>query len=110
MQAALDETDRRRTKQIAHNKANNITPKTIQKRIADIMEGAYSGGRGGKRGQTSAKVAESKAEYKTMTPDKAIKMIAKLEKAMFEHAKNLEFEEAAKTRDEITQLREQALL
>ena len=110
MQAALDETDRRRIKQIAHNKANNITPKTIQKRIADIMEGAYSGGRGGKRGQTSAKVAESKVEYSTMTPDKAIKMIAKLEKTMFEQAKNLEFEEAAKTRDEITQLREQALL
>ena len=110
MQAALDETDRRRAKQITHNKENGITPKTIKKRIADIMEGAYSGGRGNKRGQSSAKVAESKTEYKSLTPAKAIKMIAKLEKDMFKHAKNLEFEEAAKARDEITQLREQALL
>jgi len=95
MQAALDETDRRRAKQMTHNKENNITPQTIRKRIADIMEGAYAGGRGGKRGQKTERVAESKAEYKSLTPDKAIKLIAKLEKAMLQHAKNLEFEEAA---------------
>lgn len=110
MQAALDETDRRRAKQIIHNKENNITPKTIQKRIADIMEGAYGGDRGSKRGQKTKQVAESKADYKTLTPAKAIKLIAKLEKTMFQQAKDLEFEEAARTRDEITQLRAQALL
>ena len=110
MQAALDETDRRRAKQIEHNTENNITPKTIQKRIADIMEGAYGGDRGSKRGKASSKVAESKTDYKALTPAKAIKLMAKLEKDMFKHAKNLEFEEAAKTRDEIQQLREQMLL
>ena len=109
MQAALDETDRRRLKQMEHNKLNSITPKTIQKRIADIMEGAYSGGRGNKRGQTS-KVAETKTDYTALTPAKAIKEIAKLEKTMFKQAKNLEFEEAARTRDEIQQLREQVLI
>lgn len=111
MQAALDETDRRRIKQIAHNKEHNITPKTIQKRIADIMEGAYGGGaRNNKRAQTHSKTAEMKAEYKSLTPAKAIKLIAKLEKTMFQQAKNLEFEEAASTRDEIQKLREQALI
>jgi excinuclease ABC subunit B len=110
MQAALDETDRRRAKQMEHNKENNITPKTIQKRIADIMEGAYGGDRGSKRGKASSKVAEPKTDYKALTPAKAVKLMAKLEKDMFKHAKNLEFEEAAKTRDEIQQLREQMLL
>lgn len=110
MQAALDETERRREKQIAHNKAHNITPKTINKRIADIMEGAYSQGRSTKRSERTRKVAESSADYHSLTPDKAVKLIAKLEKQMFEQAKNLEFEAAAKTRDEITKLREQALV
>jgi excinuclease ABC subunit B len=110
MQKAIDETDRRRTKQIEHNKANNITPKTILKKVADIMEGAYSKGRSGSRSDKGKKVAESETDYKALTPAKAIKLIAKLEKDMFQHAKNLEFEEAARTRDEITKLREQTLL
>ena len=110
MQAALDETDRRRAKQIAHNKEHNITPQTIKKRIADIMEGAYSQGRSTKRGERSRKVAETSTDYHALTPDKAVKMMAKLEKEMFEQAKNLEFEAAAKTRDEITKLKEQALI
>ena len=110
IQAALDETDRRREKQIAHNLAHNITPKTIKKRIADIMEGAYSQGRSSKRGDRTRKVAEPTTDYHSLTPDKAVKMIAKLEKEMFEQAKNLEFEAAANTRDEITKLRDQALI
>ena len=110
MQAALDETDRRRAKQIAHNKEHDITPQTIKKRIADIMEGAYSQGRSTKRGERSRKVAETSTDYHALTPDKAVKMMAKLEKEMFEQAKNLEFEAAAKTRDEITKLKEQALI
>ncbi|PWQ93934.1 excinuclease ABC subunit UvrB [Leucothrix arctica] len=110
MQKAIDETDRRREKQIAHNTANNITPKTIHKRVADIMEGAYSKGRSGGRSDKGKKVAESETDYRALTPAKAIKLIAKLEKDMFKHAKNLEFEEAARTRDEITKLREQTLL
>jgi len=110
MQAALDETERRRTKQIAHNEEHGITPKTIKKRIADIMEGAYSQGSSRKRGERTRKVAEPAADYHSLTPDKAVKMMAKLEKEMFEQAKNLEFEAAAKTRDEIAKLREQALI
>lgn len=110
MQAALDETERRRSKQLSHNELNNITPKTIVKRIADIMEGAYSQGRSTKRGQQPRQVAETRTEYHSLTPDKALKLIAQLEKKMFEHAKNLEFEEAANTRDEITKLKEQALM
>jgi len=109
MQAAIDETERRRTKQIAHNQVHHITPQTIRKRVADIMEGAYSQGRQQKRQDSSKKVAEPAPHYSSLSPDKAIKLIAKLEKKMLEHAKNLEFEEAAKTRDEITQLREQLL-
>jgi len=110
MQKAIDETDRRREKQEAHNKANNITPKTIHKRIADIMEGAYSKGRSSGRSDQNKRVAEPSADYQALTPAKAVKLIAKLEKDMFEHAKNLEFEEAAKTRDEINKLREQTML
>ncbi|RVU86191.1 excinuclease ABC subunit UvrB [Leucothrix sargassi] len=110
MQKAMDETERRREKQIAHNEANNITPKTIHKRIADIMEGAYSKGRSNSRSDRSKKVADSKADYTSLSPEKTLKLIAKLEKDMFEHAKNLEFEEAAKTRDEITKLRENVLV
>ena len=110
MQAALDETGRRRAKQVAYNKEHNITPKTINKRIADIMEGAYSQSRSPRHGERTSKLAEPTTNYQSLTPAKALKLISKLEKEMFEQAKNLEFEAAAKTRDEIKQLREQALI
>lgn len=106
MQAAMDETDRRRNKQLIHNKENNITPTTIIKKVADIMEGAYGSSMRGRAKKEFDKVAESKTNNNSMTPDKAIKEIAKLEKKMLNHAKNLEFEEAASVRDEITSLRE----
>ncbi len=106
MQAAMDETDRRRAKQIAHNKKHGITPTTIIKKVTDIMEGAYGSSMRGRAKQKLDKIAESPAIYAAMTPDKALKEMAKLEKKMFQHAKDLEFEEAAQVRDELTTLRD----
>ncbi len=104
MQRAIDETSRRRDKQLAFNKQHGITPKGVQKRIADIMEGAYA-----KSGMASAlryaKVAEEDIEYATMSKEQGVKRIKELEQQMFEHAQNLEFEQAAKLRDEMENLR-----
>lgn len=107
MQAAISETDRRREKQIAHNQKHSITPKTIHKKIADIMEGAYGSSVAGKMRDKFKKVAEDKANYSAMSPSQALKAIAQLEKKMYQHAKDLEFEEAAATRDQVSKIREQ---
>jgi excinuclease ABC subunit B len=112
MKIAMEETARRREKQIEYNAANGITPTTIVRRIADIMEGARSdfGSRGkGKRGKDAKKVAEEAADYGALTPEQAGSTIKKLETRMYKHAQNLEFEEAGKIRDEIHRLRERAL-
>ncbi|MDG2537200.1 excinuclease ABC subunit UvrB [Dyella jiangningensis] len=113
MQAAMDETARRREKQQAYNEAHGITPQSVVRRIADIMEGARSeaSGRGrGRRGEKkAAAVAERGADYSALNADQAAAMIKKLEAQMYKHAENLEFEEAARIRDQIHQLREKAL-
>jgi len=106
MQAAIDETERRRNKQLAHNKQHGITPTTISKKVTDIMEGAYGSSVRGRNARKLDKVADQAASYKTITPDQAFKEIIKLEKKMFQHAKDLEFEEAAQVRDQISKLRE----
>jgi excinuclease ABC subunit B len=110
MQAAMDETARRREKQIAWNTANGITPKTVVRRIADIMEGARSdvGNRRGSKSRVRA-VAEQPADYAGLSASQAASMLKKLESQMYKHAQNLEFEDAAKLRDQIHQLREQSL-
>ncbi|MBA2655382.1 MAG: excinuclease ABC subunit UvrB [Tatlockia sp.] len=99
MQRALDETDRRRNKQVEFNIAHGITPKGIKKSITDIMEGAYIT-------KAKSRVAESQAQYQLLPPAELFKKIKALEKQMYEHAKNMEFEQAAKSRDELLKLKE----
>lgn len=100
MQRALDETSRRRDKQNAFNAAHGITPKGIQKSIDDIMEGAYIGKR-------KTAVAEKSPEYTHWSTQELVKHINTLEKQMYLHAKNMEFELAAKVRDTYLLLKEQ---
>ena len=102
MKLAIDETERRRTKQMAHNEAHGIKPETIRKAVADIMEGARSSGLqkvGRKKG------AEPRPAYETMSPEELLKKVTKLEQAMHKHARELEFEEAARIRDQISEIR-----
>jgi len=110
MQRAMDETERRRTLQLAHNNQHGVTPKSINKAVADIMEGAYANPGKGKR---SRKVAEAGAAY-DIDSGQPIKNLAaeikRLEQAMYQHARNLEFEEAAKVRDQLGKLRERSLV
>ena len=106
MQAAINETERRRAKQQAYNIKHGITPTSIAKSVPDIMEGAYAGSIRGRAGKKLDKVADASTTYASMTPEAALKEIGKLEKRMFQHAKDLEFEEAAQLRDEISKLRE----
>ncbi|TAM57617.1 MAG: excinuclease ABC subunit UvrB [Rhodanobacter sp.] len=111
MQAAMDETARRREKQIAWNLAQGITPTTIVRRIADIMEGARSeaGNRRGSKAPRGRAVAEPAGDYGGLNAQQAAGLLKKLEAQMYKHAQNLEFEDAARVRDQIHQLREQAL-
>ncbi len=101
MQRAIDETDRRRETQVAYNKTHGITPKGIIKSIQDVMEGGYAANTADRR---YAKVAEKQAKYEVLTEKQLAKKIAQLEKQMYQHAKNLEFEQAAKVRDELQAL------
>jgi excinuclease ABC subunit B len=98
---AIDETDRRRLKQIEFNQIHGITPRGIKKAVADIMEGAYVA----PEFRGAIKVAEAENDYRSLTPEQALKRIRKLEQEMQKHARNLEFEEAAKLRDEVLKLR-----
>jgi len=104
MRRALDETDRRRAKQVEYNKEHGITPKGVRKRVADVMRFGYEA----LDSAVALKVAEREAAYGNMAPEKLAKLIGKLEKEMHQAAQNLEFELAAKKRDELRKLREQA--
>ena len=104
MRRAIDETTRRRDRQLAHNEKHNIQPTTIVKQVADIMEAAYPVPGRGRR-----KVAEDGVRYDSMTPEQLLRRAAKLEKQMLKHARDLEFEEAARLRDDIRRIREEGL-
>jgi excinuclease ABC subunit B len=99
MQRAIGETGRRREKQEAYNAAHGITPRTIVKAVADVMEGAVP--QGPPTARRFAEVAEEVADYGRLTPEQLAKRINRLEQQMYEHARNLEFEEAARLRDQI---------
>ena len=106
MQRAIDETERRRNKQILYNKKHGITPKGIKKKVSDIMEGARKLPYEYDLGKTRAKVAEDIIQYSRLSPEYGMKKVKQLEQKMYEHAKNLEFEEAAQIRDEIIRLKD----
>ena len=106
MQRAMAETERRRHKQMAYNRKHGITPRSVQKAVADIMEGARPGAPGSAR--RYAKVAEEVAEYAALPPDKLLHKLKKLEQQMYQHARDLEFEEAARLRDQIRKLQQGA--
>jgi len=105
MQRALDETERRRVKQRAHNKKHGIVPKGIKKSIQDIMGVGYEQ----RHQQHTLALAEQQAEYAHMSMKELSKQMDILEKKMFQHAQDLEFEEAAAVRDKITKLKLLAL-
>ncbi len=109
MQRAMDETERRRGLQVAHNEKHGITPKSIKKEVTDIMEGAHAAVGHNKRAR---KVAEDAASYSAnaeQSYENMAKEIKRLEDKMYQHARNLEFEEAANTRDLLGKLREKSL-
>jgi excinuclease ABC subunit B len=107
MQRAIAETDRRRSKQIEFNLQHGIEPKSVLKQVTDIMDGAHDDGL--RMSRAARKVAEERSEYAHINPAQLGKAVAELEQKMFKHAENLEFEAAAKVRDEITRLKEQVL-
>jgi len=94
---AIGETDRRRTKQLAYNVHHSITPKGIIKRIKDLIDGVYDA--------SQAQVAQEEARYEAMSEKQIAREIKALEKKMLEHARNLEFEEAAAARDRLAELK-----
>jgi excinuclease ABC subunit B len=101
MKTAIDETERRRARQLTFNQEHGIVPRTVTKRIKDIIDGVYTEEAGGAR-----PAAEARVDYTAMDEKTLAKTIRKLEKAMQEHARNLEFEQAAAKRDELFRLKE----
>jgi excinuclease ABC subunit B len=104
MRRAIAETERRRARQMLFNEANGITPKSISKRIKDIIDGVYDH----EIAVEALEAAEERARYEAMDEKALAREIRRLEKRMQEHARNLEFEEAAAARDELFRLRKRA--
>jgi excinuclease ABC subunit B len=104
MKKAMGETERRRNKQIAFNLANGITPRGVVKRIRDLIDGVYNE----KSGQDAQKLAAQTLAVEDMSEKDVAREIKRLEKEMIEHAKNLEFEKAARVRDQLSRLKAQA--
>ena len=114
MQAAIDETDRRRQKQVAYNEEHGITPKSVVRKITDIMEGARADAEAerqtGRKSGGARRVAESTTDYSTLSPDRLAAELKKLETKMYKHAQNLEFEDAARVRDELQRVKSLGLI
>jgi excinuclease ABC subunit B len=107
MQKAIDITEQRREIQIAYNKKHGITPKGIIKDVRDVLEAGY-GDKHSRKTVELQKVAEEKAMYQTMTPRQLTQTLDKLEKQMYQYSSDLEFEQAAKVRDDIERIRQLA--
>ncbi|MFC7433024.1 excinuclease ABC subunit UvrB [Hydrogenophaga bisanensis] len=108
MKKAIDETERRRTKQQAFNEANGITPKALNKRVKDLIDGVYSE-KAGKEADRLANEAAAREQAEAMSEKDLAREIKRLEKLMLEHARNLEFEKAAQVRDQLHSLKERVL-
>jgi excinuclease ABC subunit B len=107
MKRAIDETERRRAKQIAFNEANGITPKGVQKKIKEMIDGVYSNA--AQRAMAEGVIEDAAtAKVESMSEKQISKEIKRLEKLMVDHAKNLEFEKAAQVRDQLHVLKQQA--
>ncbi|MFN3494127.1 MAG: helicase-related protein, partial [Hydrogenophaga sp.] len=105
MQKAMDETNRRRARQVAHNLEQGIEPRSINKRIKDLIDGVYSE-KAGKEADRLAAESAHRASVEDMNEKDVAREIKRLEKLMLEHARNLEFEQAAKVRDQLGRLKE----
>lgn len=103
MRRAIDETERRRAKQIAFNTANNIIPIGVKKSIREMIDGVYSP----QEARETLQVAQEAAKFESMSEKQVSKEIKRLEKLMVDHAKNLEFEKAAQVRDQLHILKQQ---
>ena len=109
MRAAIDETDRRRAKQEEYNAEHGIVPRSVSKPVIDIMEGARAQpGQAGGRGKTR-NVGETREDYAALTPAQLAARIKSLEQEMYQHARDLEFEQAAQIRDQLRRLKDASL-
>src|SRR5688500_9820291 len=111
MKRAMDETQRRREKQVAYNKEHGFTPTSIRKNVQDIMEGARADTTdfGYKMGRKKRGAEEAAPNLRLLSPEQIVREIKRLEAEMYKRARNLEFEEAARLRDTIEKLKQQEL-
>ena len=110
MKRAIEETDRRRQKQVEYNAAHGITPQSVVRAVMDIMEGARDEPAAARAAAGKARrVADQAEDYAALDPAKLAGRLKALEQQMYQHARDLEFEEAARVRDEIRKIREATL-
>jgi excinuclease ABC subunit B len=111
MRRAMDETQRRREIQLAHNQKHGFVPRTIRKSVQDVMEGARADTTdfGYKAGRKKRGAEEAAPNLRMLSPEQIVREIKRLEAQMYKHARNLEFEEAAKIRDAIEKMKQQEL-